>query len=91
MFRVWHVFVSVRCSPLATCCEKADLLVRLYVKFSCVLVSLPCGVMGQVWYLILSILDLCLFTYFVHYTFLKLQYSSHKIRYNNYLAIRAIP
>ena len=32
--------------------------------FSCVSVTFPCGVLGQVWYLIVSITDLCLLTYF---------------------------
>ena len=28
-------------------------------------VTFPCGILGQVWYLIVSIPDLCLLTYFV--------------------------
>ena len=32
--------------------------------FSSVCVTFPCGVLVQVWYLIVSIPDLCLFTYF---------------------------
>ena len=35
-----------------------------YVMFSCVFVTFACGVLGQVWYLIVSIPDLCLLTYF---------------------------
>ena len=35
-----------------------------YVMFSCVFITFPCGVLGQVWYLIVSIPDLCTFTYF---------------------------
>ena len=31
----------------------------------CFIVFLPCGVLGQVWYLIVLIPDLCLLTYFV--------------------------
>ena len=34
------------------------------MTFSCVFVTFPCGVLGQVWYLIVSIPDLCLLTYF---------------------------
>ena len=30
----------------------------------CVFVTFPCGVLGQVWYLIVSIPDLCLLSYF---------------------------
>ena len=29
----------------------------LYVMFNCVFVSFPCGILGQVWYLIVSNLD----------------------------------
>ena len=45
------------CSIVATCWEKANLLALLYVMFSCVYVTFPSGVMGQVWYLIVSIPD----------------------------------
>ena len=91
MFRVCHAFLSVHCSLVVTCWERADLLARLYVKLSCVLVTFQCGVLGQVLYLIVSFPDLCILTYFVHYKFLKLHESSLKTRYINYLAIRAIP
>ena len=30
----------------------------LFVMFNCVLVTFPCGILGQVWYLIVSIPDL---------------------------------
>ena len=36
----------------------------MYVKFSCVFATFPCYVLGQAWYLIISIPDLCLLTYF---------------------------
>ena len=42
----------------------ADLLALLYAMFSCVFVSFPCGVLGWVWCLIVSIPDLCLHPYF---------------------------
>ena len=42
---------------------KADLLAVLYVIFYCVFVTFPCGVLGQLWCLIVSIPDLCLFSY----------------------------
>ena len=41
---------------------RTGLLARLYVKFSCVFVSFPCGVLGQVWCLIVLIPDLCILT-----------------------------
>ena len=70
MIRVCHAFLSVHCSLVVTCWERAVLLAGLYVEFSCVFVTIPCGVMGQVWNLIVSIIDLL--TYFVQYTCLKL-------------------
>ena len=60
MFRVSHVFVSVHCSLVVNCRERADLL---YVMFYCVFVTFPCGVLGQVWCLIESIPVLCLLAY----------------------------
>ena len=55
---------TVHCSFVVTCWEMANLLVLVYVMFSCVFVTYPYGVLGQVWYLIVSIPDLCLLTYF---------------------------
>ena len=43
--------------------KRVDLLALLYVVFSCVFVTFPYGVLGQVWYLIVSIQDLCLLPY----------------------------
>ena len=37
----------------------------LFVMFNCVFVTFPCGILGQVWYLIVSIPDLCSFYFFV--------------------------
>ena len=31
----------------------------LFVMFNCIFVIFPCGILGQVWYLIVSIPDLC--------------------------------
>ena len=50
--------MSVSCSLVITCLERADFLALLYVKLSCVFVTSPYGVLGQVWYLILSISDI---------------------------------
>ena len=49
-----------------TCWERADLMALFYVMFSCVFkfVTFPCGVLVQVWYLIVLIPDLCLLPYF---------------------------
>ena len=56
--------MSVPCSLVVTCQERANLLALLNVMFSCVFVSSQCGVLGQVWYLIILIPDLCLLPYF---------------------------
>ena len=67
MFHVWHVILSVPCSIVVTCWERAELLALLCGMFSCVFVTFPYGVLGQVWYLIVSIPDRCLLPYFVIY------------------------
>ena len=64
MFRV-HAVMSVYCSLVVTCWERANLLALLYVMFSCVFVTFLCGVLGQVCYLVVSIPNLCLLSYFV--------------------------
>ena len=44
--------LSVHCILVVTCWERAGLLALLYVMFYCVIVIFPCGLFGQVWYLI---------------------------------------
>ena len=63
MFRVCHAFLSVHYSLVVTCWERANLLALLYVMFL-VFVTFQCGALGQVLYLVVSIPDLCLLTYF---------------------------
>ena len=53
MSGVFHAFASVHCCLVVTCWEWADLL-TLVVIF----VTFPFGILGQVWYLIVSIPDL---------------------------------
>ena len=67
MFRVCHAFLSVHCSLVVTCSEKAGLLALLCVMFFGGFVTFPDGVLGQVWYLLVSIPDLCLLTYFYRF------------------------
>ena len=57
---VCHAFVSVHCCLVINCWERAALLARVYDVF----VTFPCGILGQVWYLIVSIPDLCHLSYF---------------------------
>ena len=55
-----NIVLSVSCSLVVTCWDFLDLL---YVMFSCVFVTFPYGILGQVLYLIISIPDLCLLTF----------------------------
>ena len=43
---------------VVTCWEMADLL-ALVGDVYCIFVTFPCGIQGQVWYLIVSSPDLC--------------------------------
>ena len=54
-----HTVLYVPSSLVVTCWERTDLLAFLCVMFSCFFV------LGQVWYLIVSIPDLCLLPYFL--------------------------
>ena len=38
----------------------------VFVMFNCVFVTFPCGILAQVWYLIISIPDLCRLSNFVY-------------------------
>ena len=60
---VSNAFVSVHCCFVVTCRERADLL-ALVGDVYCIFVTFPCGILGQVWYLIVSFSDLCLLSYF---------------------------
>ena len=53
---VCRAFASVHCCLVVTCWERADFL---FVMFNCVFVTFPCGILGQMWYLIVLISDLC--------------------------------
>ena len=59
MLRVCHAVLSVHCSLVVTCCERANLLAILCVMFSCVFVTFPCVVQGLMRYLIVSIPEFC--------------------------------
>ena len=61
---VCHAFLSVHCSLVVTCWERFNLLTLLYVMFSCIFGAFQCGVLGQVWYLIVLIPVLCILSYF---------------------------
>ena len=56
----YHTVLPVHGNLVITCWERADLLTLLYVMFSCVFITFPDGVLGQVWYMIVWVPDLCL-------------------------------
>ena len=58
VFFVSCAFLSVRCSLVVDCWERADLL-ALFCDACCVFVTFPCGIQGQVWYLIVYFPYLC--------------------------------
>ena len=65
---VCHTVLPVPCGLEVTCWERDDFLALLCVIISCVFVTFPCGVLGRVWYLIVSIPDIFLPLYFyTHY------------------------
>ena len=55
-----RLFIATLWSPAGK--ELATWL--LFVMFNCVFVTFPCGILGQVWYLIVSIPDLRRLSYF---------------------------
>ena len=59
---VSHAFTSFHCCLVVTCWERADLL-ALVCDVCCIFVTIPCGILGQVWYLIVLFLYLCLLSY----------------------------
>ena len=59
---VCHAFASALLCLVVTCWERAD---KLFMMLNCVFVTFPCDILGQVWYLIVSIPDLCHLSYFV--------------------------
>ena len=59
-----HTVLSVPCSLVVISTGRPDLLAILCLMFSCAFVTFPYGVLGQRWYLIVSISDLCILPYF---------------------------
>ena len=56
-------FAPVHCCLVVTYWERDDLL-ALDGGVYCISVTFPCGILGQVWYLIISFPDLCRLSYF---------------------------
>ena len=55
-----RLFIAVLWSPAG----KGLTSRRLFVKYNCIFVTFPCGILGQMWYFIVSIPDLCRLPYF---------------------------
>ena len=60
---VSYTLASVYCCLVVTCWERADLL-ALVGDVYCILVTFPCGILCQAWYLIVSFPDPCRLSYF---------------------------
>ena len=65
-----HAFASFHCWIVVTCCVRAGLL-ALVGDVYCIFVTFPCGILAQVWYLIVSFTDLCLLSYFLKVATIK--------------------
>ena len=55
-----RLFIAVLWSPAG----KGLTSWLLFVMFNCVFDTFPCGILGQVWYLMVSITDLCRISYY---------------------------
>ena len=60
---VSHAFASFHCCLVVNYWERADILALVGDVF-CIFVAFSCGILGQVWYLIVSFPDLCHLSYF---------------------------
>ena len=61
------VFVKLFCRFIAALWSPAGKGLTswfLFVMFNCVFVTFPCVILGQVWYVTVSIPDLCIISYF---------------------------
>ena len=61
---VCHAFASVHCCLVVTCWERADLLALVCDDVKLCFSTFQCGILGQVWYFIVSILDLYRISFF---------------------------
>ena len=68
-----RLFIAALCSPAG----KGLTSWPLFVMFNCVFVTFPCGILGQVWYLIVLIPDLCRLSYFFIWVSVKLMDSDN--------------
>ena len=57
---LWGLFIAALLSPAG----KGLTSWLSFGMFNCVFVTFPCGILGQVWYLIVSVSDLCHLSFF---------------------------
>ena len=74
-----------------TCWKSDSLLALLFVIFYCVFATFPYGVLGQVWYLIVSIPDLCFLTYLDESKFKIITVSCLGFRQSTCVSLDCIP
>ena len=65
LFFVFVMFSRLFIAALLSPAGKGLTSWLLFVMFNCDFVTLPCGFLGQVWYLIVLIPDLCRLSYFL--------------------------
>ena len=67
LYCVCHVFASAICCLVVTCWKRTDLLALVCGVKLCDC-YFPFGILGQVWYFVISIPDLCPFLTYILYT-----------------------
>ena len=78
---VSHAFASVHCCLVVTCWETADLF-ALVCDVNCIFVTLPCGILGQAWYLNRFLIFAVFLTLF-RQALTKLKISAQKLEMKN--------
>ena len=68
---------------MVTCWERADLL-ALVGDVYCIFVTFTCGILGRVWYLIVSFPDLCRLSYFHQNIYRNQLFSRVRVLYHQY-------
>ena len=64
LYLVFAMLLRLSIAALRSPAGKGLTSSRLFVKSNCDCVIFPCGILGQVWYLIVLIPDFCTLTYF---------------------------
>ena len=87
---VSHAFAFVHCCLVVTCWKRTDLL-ALDVDVYCIFVTFPCGILGQVWYLIVSFPNLCRLSYLDRYVFIRFCFKTAikgSVKYNRLYSLK---